>query len=551
MLHSLAVSNYALLEQVHLELGPGMTVLTGETGSGKSILLGALGLALGDRADASVIRPGATRCTVEATFDTTGHTEWLEARGFESAGPLVLRREIAAAGRSRAFINDTPCSVTDLREIGIRCVDLHGQDETRALAERTTRLNLLDRCAGNAPEVAGYRAAFATWQESRAALDRAEQEASAPTADSDYLRYQLAELDHLRLDAVDMSALESERGRLVHAAEHRRALYHAAALLEGDDRSQGGIDLLTSAAKALQGLEGFPEAEELGARAVSLRIELQDIAHSASALAESAEEDPERLAELDQTLSEFERLKAKHRCADQTALQAFGAQLQETLDRSADRDAAVERARNTERLAREQLAAAGDALASTRHRAARELVEHTRSRLNGLKLDRAQLEFVFTPSRTPDAWGTEDVEMLFSANPGTPPLPLVQVASGGERSRLMLALKAASGAFALAPTIVLDEIDTGVSGDVAARMAALMRDMAEHRQVIAITHLPQVASRAPQHIQIYKTADIPPVTQLQALHGRERVEALAAMLSGSQITEASIANAEALLAELD
>jgi DNA repair protein RecN (Recombination protein N) len=331
-----------------------------------------------------------------------------------------------------------------------------------------------------------------------------------------------------------MSALEGERSRLVHAAEHRRALLHAAALLEGDDRSQGGIDLLTSAAKALQGLEGFPEAEELGARAVSLRIELQDIAHSASALAESAEEDPERLAELDQTLSEFERLKAKHRCADQTALQAFGVQLQETLDRSADREAAVERARNAERIASDQLAAAGDALASTRHRAALELVEHTRTRLNGLKLERAHLEFVFTPGRTPDAWGTEDVEMLFSANPGTPPLPLVQVASGGERSRLMLALKAASGAFALAPTIVLDEIDTGVSGDVAAR----------------ITHLPQVASRAPQHIQIFKTADVPPVTQLHVLRGRERVEALAAMLSGSQITEASIANAEALLAEL-
>jgi DNA repair protein RecN (Recombination protein N) len=182
MVHSLAVSNYALLEQVHLELGPGMTVLTGETGSGKSILLGALGLALGDRADASVIRPGAARCTVEATFDATGHTEWLEAQGFESAGPLVLRREIAAAGRSRAFINDTPCSVADLREIGIRCVDLHGQDETRALAERTTRLNLLDRCAGNAPEVAAYRAAFAAWQEMRTALDRAEQEASAPNS---------------------------------------------------------------------------------------------------------------------------------------------------------------------------------------------------------------------------------------------------------------------------------------------------------------------------------------------------------------------------------
>lgn len=549
MLQRLSISNFALLEAVHLDLHPGMTALTGETGSGKSILLGALGLALGDRADATVIRAGAARCTVEAEFEVQPHADWLEQRGFESTGGLILRREIAAAGRSRAFINDTPCSVADLKELGLRCVDLHGQDETRALAERSTRLRLLDRCADQAPIVHAYRTAFFHWKACEVALERAAAEASAPLADVDYLTYQLQELERLDLAHNNFAALEAEREVLLHATEHRAALYAAAAALEGDDRTSGGIDALAAAAKLLQSARTTPDTEELAARLSSVRVEVLDIARSLGRLADVTEENPERLAQLENWVSEFERLRAKHRCSDEGALRTHVEFLAASLLGVEDRAAARERAQVEERAAYAAMHAAGEALAASRHAAALALVAQTREYLAGLKLGDAALEFVFAPMKSPDALGTEDVEVLFSANAGTAPLPLTAVASGGERSRLMLALKAATGAFALAPTIVLDEIDTGVSGDVAARMAALMRGMSQHRQVIAITHLPQVASRAPHHLLVFKTADVPPVTQVVRLTGAQRVEALASMLSGSHITAASLANAEALLAE--
>ena len=549
MLQRLSISNFALLEAVHLELHPGMTALTGETGSGKSILLGALGLALGDRADATVIRAGAARCTVEAEFEVQPHADWLEQRGYESTGGLILRREIAAAGRSRAFINDTPCSVAELKELGLRCVDLHGQDETRALAERTTRLRLLDRCADQAPIVHAYRTAFVHWKACEAALERAAAEASAPLADVDYLTYQLQELERLDLAHNDFAALEAEREVLLHATEHRTALYAAAAALEGDDRSSGGIDALAAAGKLLQSATTTPDTEELAARLSSVRVEVLDIARSLGGLADVTEENPERLAHLEHWIAEFERLRTKHRCADAGALRTHEEFLAASLLGVEDRAAAWERAQAEERTAYAVMHAAGEALATSRHAAALALVAQTREHLAGLKLGDAALEFVFAPMKSPDALGTEDVEVLFSANAGTAPLPLTAVASGGERSRLMLALKAATGAFALAPTIVLDEIDTGVSGDVAARMAALMRGMSQHRQVLAITHLPQVASRAPHHLLVFKTRDVPPVTQVVSLAGAQRVEALASMLSGSQITAASLANAEALLAE--
>lgn len=549
MLHRLSISNYALLEAVDLELQPGMTALTGETGSGKSILLGALGLALGDRADASIIRAGASRCTVEAEFDLLPHQAWLEERGFESTGTLIMRREIAAAGRSRAFINDTPCSVADLRELGLRCVDLHGQDETRSLAERPTRLRLLDRCAGNTAVFQAYQTEFRNWKAQVAALDRARADASAPLADVDYLTYQLEELARLGLEHHNFEALDAEREVLLHATEHRAALHAAAAALEGDERTPGGLESLATAAKLLLSAAKTPATDELSERLASARVEILDIARSLSAQADATEENPERLAEVEQLVAEYERLRTKHRCADEAALRAHAAQLSAALLLVEDRAAALERAEAAEAAARLALQQAGDALAASRREAAAALVERTREHLAGLKLASAHLDFVFTPMASPDAWGADEVEVFFSANLGTPPLPLAAAASGGERSRLMLALKAASGAFALAPTIVLDEIDTGVSGDVAARMAQLMRGMAQHRQVLAITHLPQVASRAPHHLLVFKTSDIPPVTQIVSLSGAQRVEALASMLSGAQVTAQSRANAEALLAE--
>lgn len=560
MLEILQIRNYALIEALDVTWSEGLTAMTGETGSGKSIVLGALGLVLGGRADAQQVREGEAKCSVDAIF--TGLPPavgtWLREMDFDDLsmtdGKLRIRREILAGGRSRAFIQDSPAKVGDLTALAPFLVDLHGQDETRALMERETRLALLDAAGSHASTTRDYRDRFADWQAARKELAAIEKRLGGPQADGDYLDFQIRELDALKLDSVDAAALEAERDLLENASTIRFSLLGASDLLDGD--SHADASSILDALKRAEGLLGeaaehMPAAREWSERMGSVRIELLDLASDISNSADGIEEDPGRLAQLNAQLDHLNRALVRHQAADVVELkQKYDALCAERLDAETLEEQRTEVLERVEKLQAE-VAGLGKALTTSRQAAADTLCSQVMADVQELKMPHAQLQFAFEPLSFSkwDEWGTSEVEILFSANPGSRLAPLAQVASGGERSRLMLALKAAKAASQPGSTIVLDEIDTGVSGEVASRMAALMARMAVHQQVLTVTHLPQVAARAHHHVEVKKVTDGQSTrTLVEPLNDVQRIEAIAMMLSGAEITQAARTHAEALLA---
>lgn len=548
MLKSLRIEGYALIDSIEINWQPGMTALTGETGSGKSIVLGALGLVLGERADAQVIRSGASKCLVEAVFDAD-LTPWLEEHNLDAESELVVRREVTAKGRSRAFINDTPVAVGDLRSLGALLVDLHGQDDTRALAERERRLQVIDGFGGHQAELLGYTLALSEWQqrlEERRALDKA---AESPSGDLDYLSYQCAEIEALHLEKSDAEAMQEEWTMLQHAAAIRADLLEAGEAF-GSDRSEFDVvSALGTAAKALgRASQHHVAATPLLDRVESIRLEALDLQRELEAESERVQEDPERALHLQRWLDEYQRLLTKHRVSTVLELQAKHAEMNEAMAAIVHRKERMAIIQAELEQARVELERTGATLLAVRSETASRLVERVQGQLAQLKMHDAALRVEWKPAATPDSWGMHEVEWLFRAHPSAAFLPLTQVASGGERSRLMLAIKAVQAQHPSARTIILDEIDTGVSGHVAECMARLMGEMAGHQQVIAVTHLPQVAGRADHHLHVAKTGNSEGVrTEVKALSPRERVDEVAAMLSGERVTSAAREHAAELL----
>jgi DNA repair protein RecN (Recombination protein N) len=560
MLEILQIRNYALIEALDVTWAEGLTAMTGETGSGKSIVLGALGLVLGGRSDAQQVREGEAKCSVEAVFQGlhTAVRTWLREMNFDdlsmTGGKLRIRREILAGGRSRAFIQDSPAKVGDLAALAPFLVDLHGQDETRALMERETRLALLDAAGSHTATTREYQDRFADWQAARKELAAIEKRLGGPQADGDYLDFQIRELDALKLDQLDSAALEAERDLLENASAIRFSLLAASDLLDGDSHADSAniLDSLKRAEAYLgEAAEHLPVAREWSERMGSVRIELMDLASDIARSADGIEEDPGRLAQLNTQLDHLNRALVRHQAADVADLkQKYDALCAERLDAETLEEQRTESLERVEKL-QVEVASLGEALTAGRQAAADALCQQVMADVQELKMPHAQLQFAFDPLPDSkwDEWGTAEVEILFSANPGSRLAPLAQVASGGERSRLMLALKAAKAASQPGSTIVLDEIDTGVSGEVASRMAALMARMAEHQQVLTVTHLPQVAARAHHHVEVKKITDGQSTrTLVEPLSDAQRIEAIATMLSGAEITQAARAHAEALLA---
>lgn len=560
MLEILQIRNYALIEALDVTWAEGLTAMTGETGSGKSIVLGALSLVLGGRADAQQVREGEAKCSVDAVFTDLPPAvgSWLREMDFDdlsvTEGKLRIRREILAGGRSRAFIQDSPAKVGDLAALGPFLVDLHGQDETRALMERETRLALLDAAGSHAAVNRDFKNCFADWLTARKELAAIEKRLGGPQADGDYLDFQIRELDALKLDQVDAAALEAERDLLENASSIRFSLLAASDLLDGDSHADNSsiLDALKRAEGLLgEAAEHMPAAREWSERMGSVRIELLDLGSDISSSADGIEEDPGRLAQLNAQLDNLNRALVRHQVADVAELkQKYDALCAERLDAETLEEQRTECAKRVEKLQAE-LAQLGEDLTAGRQSAANVLCAQVVADVQELKMPHAQLQFAFDslPVSKWDEWGTSEVEILFSANPGSRLAPLAQVASGGERSRLMLALKATKAASQPGSTIVLDEIDTGVSGEVASRMAALMARMAEHQQVLTVTHLPQVAARAHHHVEVKKITDGQSTrTLVEPLNVTQRVEAIATMLSGTEITPAARAHAESLLA---
>ncbi len=554
MLQSLSIQNYALISSLDISLDRGFTVITGETGAGKSILLGAIALLLGQRAETRMIKDGANRCIIEAEFNLEGYDlqTFFEQHDFDFDGrSCIIRRELTATGKSRAFINDTPAAVADLRELGERLIDIHSQHQNLLLAQEDFQMSILDIIGNDSRERSRYDELFTHYQEATQALREAEQSLANGREDEDYLRFQLTQIDELQLESGKQAAIEQEARMLEHAEEIREALWTTSSLLNGDGSSSEGIlAMLREAVHRVGNLrELLPESAALAERIDSCKIELDDISRELQNYAERTDVDPARLAAVNEWLSSLYAIQHKHHVNTDDELIALANEFRSRLDAIDNSDEHISRLRQQQQQALEALLEAGKELTARRTKAARQVERQMHERLVPLGIPNVQFHVDLQPRPQPVASGCDQVDFLFCANKNGQLQPISKVASGGEIARVMLSLKAMiSGAVHL-PTIIFDEIDTGVSGHIAESMAQIMAEMGRNgRQVISISHLPQIAAMADHHFRVYKQDDeLGTHTHIQPLTDDERVTEIAHMLSGSRLSNEAIENARVLL----
>ena len=550
MLRNLHIRNYALIEALDLDFAEGFSVITGETGAGKSILLGAIGLLTGQRAETAAIRTGAAKCIVEGTFDIDGYglEELFETHEIEYDTECLVRREIAATGKSRAFINDTPVPLTILKQLGERLIDIHSQHQNLLLNSEDFQLGVLDTLSTDKAARERYGEAYRHYREVSAELERFRTQLTGDQGDEDYIRFQLQQFDEWRLQEGEQEELEQELEVLTHAEEIKESLYRISEALSGDEGGQtSALRSTTSALRSLISL--YPDAEEWHERMESLYIELKDIASEVADAEDSLTVDPERQVWVEARLDTIYTAQQKHRVGSVAELLEIEQHFRDTLDRideSAERITAMEQAKETAYAA---LIEAGATLTAQRSRVGEAFEKDIVARLIELGMPNTRFAVSITPRRQPDATGVDSVAFLFSANKNATLQNIAEVASGGEISRIMLSLKSIIAAAKALPTLIFDEIDTGVSGTIAARMADIMADIAGHgRQVISITHLPQIAAKGTVHYKVYKedTADAT-VSHIRPLTTEERINELAQMMSAGTLTEAAINNAREML----
>ena len=550
MLRNLHIRNYALIEALDLDFAEGFSVITGETGAGKSILLGAIGLLTGQRAETAAIRTGAAKCIVEGTFDIDGYglEELFETHEIEYDTECIVRREIAATGKSRAFINDTPVPLTTLKQLGERLIDIHSQHQNLLLNSEDFQLGVLDTLSTDKAARERYGEAYRHYREVTAELEKLRAQLTGDQGDEDYIRFQLQQFDEWRLQEGEQEELEQELEVLTHAEEIKESLYRISAALSGDEGGQtSALRSTTSALRSLINL--YPAAEEWHERMESLYIELKDIASEVADAEDSLTFDPERQAWVEARLDTIYTAQQKHRVGSVAELLEIEQRFRDTLDRideSAERITAMEQAKETAYAA---LIEAGAKLTAQRTQVGEAFEKDIVARLIELGMPNTRFAVSITPRRQPDATGVDSVAFLFSANKNAALQNIAEVASGGEISRIMLSLKSIIAAAKALPTLIFDEIDTGVSGTIAARMADIMADIAGHgRQVISITHLPQIAAKGAAHYKVYKedTADAT-VSHIRPLTTDERINELAQMMSAGTLTEAAINNAREML----
>ena len=550
MLRQLYIRNFTLIDELNMQFHPGFSVITGETGAGKSIVLGAIGLLLGQRADLKTLKQGADRCVIEAHFDLSRydmHDFFAQNDIDYDAQDTIVRRELTAAGKSRAFINDTPVSLALLKELGERLVDVHSQHQNLLLSKHDFQLSVVDIIAHDEAQLADYREAFAAYREANARLESLRNEIDNARKNVDFMQFQYDELAAANLQTGEQEELEQQRDTMNHAEDIKSALYTADSALSDE---QGGIvGRLRQAATALRGIERvLPAAEELAARMESCHIELKDIAGEVSTMVGDVDFDPAELDRIEQRLDRLYELEKKYRVETVDALIAERERLGEELAKVENGDEALQAQTTLCEQLRQTCGKKADVLTRLRQKAAKTIEQALRERLVPLGMPKVRFE-IKIESRQLSAEGQDSVSFLFSANTSTALQPVSEVASGGEIARVMLSLKAMiSGAVKL-PTIIFDEIDTGVSGKIAEQMAAMMAEMgAQDRQVISITHLPQIAARGTTHYKVYKEETAQgTATRMLLLSDEERVGEIAQMLSGSSVSAAAIENAKELL----
>jgi len=550
MLQHLYIKNFTLIDELNIELHPGFSVITGETGAGKSIILGAIGLLLGQRADSKSIKQGADRCVIEAHFDLSRYDlkPFFDENDIEyDDHDTIIRRELTAAGKSRAFINDTPVALTMLKELGDQLMDVHSQHQNLLLNKQDFQLNVVDILANDSKELDIYRQSFVNYQQKTKELNQLREEIEHNKQNADFLQFQFEELEAAHLVEGEQEELEQRSDTMSHAEDIKTALYEADNALNGDEYSV--ISLVKSAYNALNDISKvMPKTADLTERLDSCRIELKDIAEEVSQLLERTDFDPAELENINNRLDRLYELEKKYHAESVEELIKQRESLKQQLSHIENSDEALnEKEKEVEQL-RNQCAQHAETISKMRQATAQQMRSQLAQRLEALGMPHARFDISITQAELGKN-GQDNVSFLFSANTSTPLQPVSQVASGGEIARVMLSLKAMiSGAVKL-PTIIFDEIDTGVSGKIAEKMAQIMQEMGRtERQVISITHLPQIAALGSHHYRVSKEeTKNGTISHMTELTSEERITEIAQMLSGSDITQAAIDNAKQLL----
>ena len=550
MLKQLYIKNFTLIDELNISLYPGFSVITGETGAGKSIILGAIGLLLGNRADSKAIKAGRDRCVIEAHFDLSryGMQKFFDDIDIDyDADDTIIRRELTAAGKSRAFINDTPVPLTRMRELGEQLVDIHSQHQNLLLQKEDFQLNVVDIIAQDTEQLKVYQKEYYAYRKAKELLEELKAEIAKNRENEEFMRFQHKELDDANLQEGELEQLEQEAETLSHSEDIKTALYEADSALSGENDSI--LDKLKNATHHLENIcDVYPSMADVTGRMQSSYIELKDIAQEISSSVDHVEFDPNRLDAINTRLDKLYTLQQKFHVETVTELIATRDRIAEQLSHIDNGDEDIEEKEKEVAALLVKAEKQAALLTSIRQKSAKAIEKEMKGRLIPLGIPNVRFEIAFA-EKPLSGNGADKVSFLFSANKSTQLQPVSQVASGGEIARVMLSLKAMiSGAVKL-PTIIFDEIDTGVSGKIAEKMADIMEEMGlQNRQVLSITHLPQIAAKGSHHYKVLKEeTENGTISHMKELNNQERIEEIAQMLSGSDITQAALANAKELL----
>ena len=551
MLQSIHIQNYALIESLDIDFHPGFSVITGETGAGKSIILGAIGLLVGQRADIKAIKNGANKCIVEARFNIASYAleSFFEEHEMEyEEGECILRRELYASGKSRAFINDTPATLTQMKELGEKLIDVHSQHQNLLLNHEDFQLSILDILANDEKELQTYQELYSDYKKVCRELAHIQEQAEKNRQDEDYIRFQVEQLEEANLQNGEQEELEQEAETLSHAEEIKASLYKADQLM-----ASGDMTLLSATKECLQTLQGisrvYGQTQEWIERLDSCYIELKDLSQEIASASDDVEFNPTRLDFVNDRLNLIYSLQQKHRVSSVDELIHLAEEYRTKLDAITSYDETIRDLQKRKEAFYAKLLSVAATLTNLRQDAAKEIERQMQAYLIPLGMPNVRFAVELTSKKEPDSKGMDHVTFLFSANKNGVLQNVASIASGGEIARVMLSLKAMIAGAVKLPTIIFDEIDTGVSGSIAEKMALIMEEMGQaDRQVISITHLPQIAARGKNHYKVYKEdTEVGTNSHIRPLNEEERINEIANMLSGATLTEAALNNAKALL----
>lgn len=550
MLQHLYIRNYALIKELDISFGPGFSVITGETGAGKSILLGAINMILGHRTDMKALKDSNEKCVVEATFNLDGFDlkDVFYGNELDYDDECIIRREISPSGKSRAFINDTPVQLTVLKEIGSRLMDIHSQHQNLLINNTSFIVNFVDALAGNEKLVAEYRNSFTEYCKTKKKYDEFVSLSDKAKGEEEYFRFQLSQIEDARLLEDEQEKLEEESKMLNHSEEIKSGLFSIGELFDMEDNGViASMKRQIQTARSIQGV--YPQAEDIANRIESAYIDMKDLSYEVSGYAEDVNFDPERFSYVNERLNLIYSLEQRFHVDSISELLKLASEIHEKLDAVEKHDELLKELSDNVANAYGRAFDIARKLSERRKEASSEIQEELEKVLRNLGMPDVKITITDNVTDSLSVDGIDSIRMMFSANKNRGMQDISDIASGGEIARVMLAVKFLICKVKVLPTIFFDEIDTGVSGDIAARMGNIMKDMGKNMQVISITHLPQIAAKGTNQYKVYKdnNLDDKTTTNIRLLNKEERIKELATMLSGSSVTEAAINNAKELL----